>query len=67
MTRLKLLGAALAMTISTAALAASGCDCCKDAKADCCKDKDGKKMACCAKQKTMKDGDHDAMPGMDHK
>ncbi len=61
MTKLKLLGAALAMTISTAALAATaaaGCDCCKDAKPDCCKDKDGKKMGCCDKAKGMKDGDH---------
>lgn len=55
MTKLKLIGAALAFTLSTGALAAGSCcadmTCCKEG-ADCCKDGKGE---CC---KDMKGGDH---------
>lgn len=54
MTKLKFLGAAIALTLSTTAFAAA--DCCKPG-AECCKEKDGKRPACCH--------DHDKQPG-DH-
>lgn len=58
MTKLKLIGTALALSLSSAAFAAAPCcadmACCKDG-ADCCKEQDGKKD-CCADMK--KGGDH---------
>ena len=60
MKTIKIIGAALALTISGAASAAAA-DCCKDMAcckegADCCKEKDGKKSDCCHDMK--KGGDH---------
>ena len=67
MMKFKLIGTAIALSLSTVAFAAdAGCcaemACCKDG-AECCKGKDGK-ADCCA---DMKGGDakHD-MPGMKH-
>lgn len=55
MTKFKLIGAALALTLSSVAFAAGACcadtACCKDG-ADCCKDG---KADCCV---NMKGGDH---------
>ena len=66
--KLKLIGAALALAVtSTAAYAAESCcvamACCKDAM-DCCKEKDGKKPACCKDMKSGDDYAHGDMPGM---
>lgn len=58
MTKLKLIGAALALALPTAAFAAGSCcadmACCKEG-ADCCKDG---KADCCAGMKDGKHGDH---------
>lgn len=67
MTKIKLIGAAIALSLSGAAFAAgAGCcadmACCKDG-GDCCKSKDGKAADCCAKMKG--DAKHD-MSGMKH-
>jgi hypothetical protein len=68
MNMIKLIGAGLALTLSTAAFAAQGMDCCKEMKSCCCK-KDGEKPGCCEKMKQEKqdvlgDGhaDHDMSP-----
>lgn len=49
MTKFKLIGAALALALPTAAFAADAC---------CCKGKDGKPADCCASMKDGKPGDH---------
>ena len=58
MTKFKLIGAALALALPTAAFAAGSCcagmTCCKEA-ADCCKDGKGD---CCADMKSGKQGGH---------
>lgn len=58
MTKFKLIGAALALALPTAAFAAGSCcagmTCCKEG-ADCCKDGKGD---CCADMKSGKHGDH---------
>ena len=65
MTKFKLIGAALALALPTAAFAAGSCcadmACCKEGS-DCCKEKDGKKDDCCA---GMKNGQHDGHAGHD--
>jgi len=55
----KLIGAAFALTFSTAAFAAS--DCCKEMT--CCADKDGKKTCCCDKDKKTEDHSGHDMSG----
>jgi len=58
MNMIKLIGAGLALTLSTAAFAAQGMDCCK---------KDGEKPGCCEKMKQEKQdvpGDGHADHGM---
>ena len=67
MTKLKLIGAALALALPTAAFAAdAGCcadkTCCKDG-ADCCKD--GKAAGCCDDHAKGGNAGHD-MSGMKH-
>ena len=62
MTKLKLIGTAVALSLSSAAFAA-GASCCADMAccnegADCCKEQDGKKADCCAGMKDGKHGDH---------
>jgi hypothetical protein len=58
MTKFKLIGAALALALPTAAFAAgSDMACCKEGS-DCCKEKDGKKGDCCAGMKDGQHGDH---------
>lgn len=62
MTKLKLIGTALAMSLASVASAA-GADCCADMACckegkDCCKKQDGKKADCCAKMKADTGGDH---------
>lgn len=62
MTKLKLIGTAIALSLSGAAFAAgaSCCAemaCCKEGAA-CCKEKDAKKADCCAEVKDGKAGDH---------
>lgn len=58
MKNLKLIGAALALTLSSTGFAAEGMECCKDEATCCCK-KEGDKPGCCDKMK--KD-----MPASDH-
>lgn len=77
MTKFKLIGGAIALSLSSVAFAA-GAGCCADMACckqggDCCKGKDAKTADCCAKMKrdgTPGDGNHgDArpdMPGMKH-
>ena len=66
MTKLKLIGTAVALSLSSATYAA-GASCCADMAcckegADCCKEKDGKPADCCA---GMKDGGHGDHAGHD--
>lgn len=65
MNTLKLIGAGLALSLSTTAIAADGMDCCKDMTSCCCK-KDGEKPDCCEKMKQDPPGgghaDHDMSP-----
>ena len=65
MTKLKLIGAALALALPTAAFAAGSCcadmACCKEG-ADCCTEHDGKSADCCAKMKG--DGKAGGLPSL---
>jgi hypothetical protein len=62
MNAIKLIGAGLALTFSTAAFAAQGMDCCKDMTSCCCK-KEGDKPGCCEKMK--QDAPDDGYAGHD--
>ena len=71
MTKLKLIGSALALSLSGAAFAA-GASCCADMAcckegADCCKEQKGNKVDCCDKKDGGKPNHakHD-MSGMKH-
>ena len=62
MTKLKLIGTALVLSLSSVAFAA-GASCCADMAcckegADCCEGKDAKKADCCAGMKNGKHGDY---------
>ncbi len=65
MNTLKLIGAVLALSFSTAAIAADGMDCCKDMTSCCC-EKDAETPGCCEKMKQDAAGegyaDHDMSP-----
>ncbi len=66
MKTIKLIGAGLALTFSTAAFAAQEMDCCKEMQSCCCCKKEGDKPGCCDKMKQDSPGDehagHDMSP-----